>query len=65
MNNTTSKRRTKALVYENGNIGINRFNTMKEAIDVVKNLTDPKTIKGIALYSGDEYQETIPIDGLM
>ncbi len=62
---TTKSKRTKALVYNNGTIGVDRFGSMREATDIVKKLLKPNTVKGIALFVGDEYQETIPIGGLI
>lgn len=56
---------TKALVYSNGTIGIDRFETMQEAICIVKKLLKKDSVKGIALFVGDEYQETVPIGGLL
>ena len=62
---TAKFKRTKAFVYTNGKIGIDRFGTMKEATDIIKKLLKPNTVKGIALFVGDKYQETIAIGGLI
>jgi hypothetical protein len=55
---------TKGTVYRDGRCGVERYRTMLEAVNVVKSLKDRSIVKGIALYVGGEYQETIPIGGL-
>ncbi len=61
--NTVKFRRTKALVYSDGKVSVARYNTMRHALDIIKNLP-AKTVKGIALFNGEDYQETIELSGL-
>ena len=56
---------TKGLVYADGRMGVTRYATMLEAVNVVKSMTDRSVVKGIAIYVGDNYQETIGLGGLM
>ena len=54
-----------SIAYKDGGIGSQRCLTMKEVINVVKQLKDRKQVKGIAIFNDAEYKETIPIGGLV
>ncbi len=46
-------------------IGFQRHETMKKAVDVIKQLKDRSNVLGVAEFNGKTYGETIGIKGLL